>query len=187
MCDVAAMLTIVDTQVPPSLSRETDVFSSWLCFVIRWKQNVHMHSLWWPYSLFHSSLISNKSISNGSTLPSTIMCVWTKFTFWKMSNIRHFNNMYLSHKRVDLAHVFRVYRQKKQIETTAAKNTEKLCPCYHPYHKQEICTVMICSIMSPSRIITWRDFAICSQKSILWPWKGFWVSIYVRKFVTEVS
>jgi hypothetical protein len=187
MCDEAAMLTIVDTQVPRSLSRETNVFSSWLCFVIRWKQNVHLHSFWWPYSLSHISFISNKFISDyGSTLPATIMCVWTKTTFWKMSNMRHFNNTYLSHKRVDLAHVFRVYRQQKQIETTATKNTEKLYLCCHLYHKQ-ICTAVICSIMSPSKIVTWRDFAICSLRSILRPWKGFLVTIYIRKFVNEVS
>jgi len=114
-----------------------------------------------------------------AALPSKILCVCTKMRLWKKSDIRHFNNMYLSHKRLDLAHVFRVYRQQTQIQTTETKNTRKLYLLRHLCLKQAMFTAVICIIFSPSRIFTLRDFALCSLKSILQPWKGFWVTIYI--------
>lgn len=133
-----------------------------------------------------ASLRTNLLLMMEAALPSKILCVWTKMRLWKMSNIRHFNNTYLPHKRLELAHVFRVYRQQTQIQTTATKNTDELYLCCHLRHRQAMFTAVICIILSPSRIIT-RDFGICSLKSILRPWKEFWVTIYICKFVTEVS
>jgi hypothetical protein len=80
--------------------------------------------------------------------------------------------MYLSHKRLDLAYVFRVYMQQTQllqIQTTETKNTEKLYLCCHLCQKQEMFTAVLCNIWAPSGIITLRDFAICSLKLIMQP------------------
>ena len=144
-----------------------------------------------------ASFRTNLFLMMEAALPSKITCVWMKMRLWKMSNIRHFNNMYHSHKLQDLAHVFPVYRQQTQIQTTANKNTETrylLCHlCHKMYllchlcHKQEIIMEVICIVLSPSRINTIQDFASCSLNSVLQPWKGFWVTIYICKFMVEVS
>ena len=133
-----------------------------------------------------ASFRTNLLLMMEAALPSKILCVWRKMRLRKMSNIRHFNNMYLPHTRLELAHVFRVYRQQMQIQNALTKNTEELYLCCHLCYKQAMFTAVICIILSPSRVIT-RDLAVCSLKSILRLWKGFWVTIYIYKFVIEVS